>query len=161
MLLDPECLSGRSRYRGLVPGSPGRRRCSIIVALKYPRVYYTYAMSAKPAAETGASTQNAAAALMMEYTAEELRRMAAHLDDVSRSRGATKSQTAEQIAEQTEADLAGMMGPGRATVKCSCGLRLSGCHPQTARREAQAHKSANPSHFPKARDSEDNSRIYG
>jgi len=47
MLLDPECLSGRSRYRGLVPGSPGRRRCSIIVALKYPRVYYTYAMSAR------------------------------------------------------------------------------------------------------------------
>ena len=118
-------------------------------------------MSAKPAAETGASTQNAAAALMMEYTAEELRRMAAHLDDVSRSRGATKSQTAEQIAEQTEANLAGMMGPGRATVKCSCGLRLSGCHPQTARREAYAHKSANPSHFPMARYSDDNLLIYG
>ncbi len=102
-----------------------------------------------------------AAALTVTYTAEELRRLAAHLDDVSRTRGATKSETAQQIAEQTETPISWITGPGRCTVTCSCGMRVTGCHPQVARKIAKAEKSRNPHHWPKARDDENNSRIYG
>lgn len=120
-------------------------------------------------AETGADAgttdapddENMAAALEAEFTAEELRRLAAHLPDASRDRGATKAETARQIAERTDEDLAAMIGAGGFTVECSCGLRLSCGHPQTARREAKGHKSRNPTHFPGATDDRDDSRLYG
>lgn len=122
-------------------------------------------MATQTEAATGESTmtddEKTSAALMAEFTAEELRRLAAHLPDVGRTRGATKAETAAEITEQTEADLAAMMGAGSFSVNCSCGLRMSCGHPQTARSEAKAHKSRCPTHFPRARDENDNSRLYG
>ena len=109
----------------------------------------------------GPDVENTAAALKAEFTAEELRRLAAHLPSVSRSRGATKAETAEEVAEQAEADLAELVGSGDFSVTCTCGLRLSCGHPQVARREAKRHKSENLTHFPKATDDETETSIYG
>lgn len=99
--------------------------------------------------------------LQTQMTAEELRRFAAHLENVSRSRGATKSQTSEEIVEQDRGAAARAVSDGDFTVGCSCGLAFDVSHPQTALKEAQRHKSENPTHFPRARDDRDDSRIYG
>lgn len=110
---------------------------------------------------TEMSAEDVAAALKSGNTAEELRRMAAHLSDVSRPRGATKAETAEAIAEQAPEKAATIAAGGRFKVKCSCGLEYSVAHPQEARRDAKTHKAENITHFPSAVDTEDDSRLYG
>jgi len=105
--------------------------------------------------------EKTASALEAALTAEELRRLAAHLPDAHRDRGATKSETARQIAERSDADLRSMISAGHFSLECSCGLSLSFGHPQEALREAKEHKSQFPTHFPSATDDETDDRIYG
>jgi len=108
-------------------------------------------------AEQGSEEENeaeeVARVLRARLTAEELRRLAAHLPDASRERGANKKETSLQIAERSDKDLLALVaGDGRYKIECSCGLKLSPVHPQVARREAQEHKSRSPVHFPSALD---------
>ena len=106
------------------------------------------------------SADDVAAELEAQMTAEELRRLAAH-SDASRPRGATKSETAEVVAEQDQELAAEVAEGGDFSVTCTCGLSMEVSHPQVARRVAKEHKSQQLTHFPKARDDSDDSRIYG
>jgi len=100
-------------------------------------------------------------ALMQTMTAEQLRRFAAHLDDVSRRRGANKADTARAVVEQDrDAALANLTGSFR--VECTgCELAFWTDHPQTALKAAKSHKAGNNSHFPAAIDADTDDRIYG
>lgn len=109
--------------------------------------------------ETG---DDVAAGLRSAMTAEELRRFAAH-SDASRSRGADKSTTAIEVAEGDPELAAVAAAGGDFEVSCSCGLRFRADHPQTALSEAEAHKSDNPTHWPRAADEsgDDDVVLYG
>lgn len=102
-----------------------------------------------------------AAEMYQMYTAEELRRLAAHIPAVSRPRGATKLETAREIAGQAREAAETVVGGGDFRVTCTCGLDLSVDHPQTALRAAKQHKKRNLTHFPEAVDKRDGSKLYG
>lgn len=99
--------------------------------------------------------------LTTQFTAEELRRLAAHIPAVARPRGATKSETAEVIVDEAREAAETVVAGGNFHVECTCGLSFRVAHPQTARRAAKQHKSDNITHFPRAIDGVDGSGIYG
>jgi len=107
------------------------------------------------------SDDELAAALVAEFNAEELRRLAAHVPAVSRPRGATKQETAEVVVAEAREAAETVAAGGDFEVRCTCGLRVDVDHPQTARKAAKQHKSQNPLHFVKAKDGRDGSQIYG
>lgn len=121
----------------------------------------TAATDGGPNAEEPNDAGTTAGTLQAKMTAEELRRFAAHLPEVSRSRGANKAQTAQEIAEQAPEMASEAANGGSCSVSCSCGLSFDCEHPQTARSHAKAHKSANPTHFPSAKDEETETALYG
>ena len=99
--------------------------------------------------------------LLQTMTAEQLRRFAAHLDGVSRRRGANKSDTARAVVDQDrDAALAHLTGSFK--IECTgCDLAFWTDHPQTALKAATSHKAGHNDHFPRAIDADAQERIYG
>ena len=99
--------------------------------------------------------------LTAQMTAEELRRLAAHIPAVSRSRGATKQQTAKEIVEQAPEAARNVAAGGNFNVSCTCGLAFTVETAEMAEEAARQHKSSHPTHFPRAVDGRDGSGLYG
>lgn len=106
-----------------------------------------------------------------EFGAEELRRWVGAHDDITRERGATKRETAEQIVEQDRVEVASTLaardafvdGPTVAPheVHCpNCAYSDAFGTEDAAKKAAKEHKSDNPTHFPKAWAS-DGRNLYG
>jgi len=114
----------------------------------------------------GTETENmtddeVATALTADQTAEELRRLAAHIPAVSRSRGATKAETAEEVVEQAPEAARNVAAGGDFDVSCTCGLSFSVDSAEVAEEAARQHKSQSPTHFPRAVDGRDDTGLYG
>jgi hypothetical protein len=109
--------------------------------------------------------------LAANMTAAELRGfMSGH--GMTRSRGARKLESARQAVEQDRTRVAAWLdrvlglagGEHDCTVTCACGLEESFAARDEAVEAARAHKSDNPTHFPRARDESaegDDARLYG
>jgi hypothetical protein len=122
-------------------------------------------MSAKPQTTTEEPTNDDVARTLANHMqVQELRNWMSE-NDLSRSRGARKLESAKQAVEQDrdlcERKAAELVSDQSHSVSCSCGLWKTFGDGESAEDAAKKHKSRHPDHFPVARNDLMGEKIYG